>query len=392
MQTLHLMAVDVDRRAALAVTYGSRWLLPVVTCHERTRALPLVTRWLRERGISGDVAGQWLGRVTDDAIDWLLPIPTQLACASTVALLEWHELNALASSASVLEYQQWALSRTLVHGRQPCINGPFGNLSWPHEVRRWIGGAMESSIAKLTPYRAGAHEVVVEAESAERRVYFKGLTQERGSEAQITRALAAIEPDSFAPTIAFGPGPDDSAWWLTGACRGRPCGNAHRVAQALARIQQRLATTDVTRELSGLDLDAAIEWASRLLGVSPPGLRANAPDSWIPMDLDPTNALVDSDGGVRFIDLDDSFVGAAPLAIAGLARRCGDRSLQQTYEQSWSPALTGLDWAAFETMATVVQSWLAWRRLERSVARGEVFVDRELAAARTRVRLVKALG
>jgi hypothetical protein len=327
--------------------------------------------------------------VTGDAIDWLVAIAVEPARAASPA---WRSLDALASSASVLAYQQWALARMLARGPVPSVGGPFGNLSWPRDVRRWIGGAMESSIAELTPYRAGAHEVVVGAESTEGRVYFKGLTQERAGEPRITRALAAIEPDSFAPTIALGHRPDDSVWWLTGECRGRPCGNAHSVAEALARIQQRILATGVSRELSGLDLEAATEWAGGLLGASPGGIRANVPDSWIPMDLDTTNVLVDSDGGVRFIDVDDSFIGAAPLAMAVLAARCGDRSLYRTYEESWSPALAGLDWAAFEMTAAVVQSWLGWRRLERNIARGEVFVDRELAAARTRVRLLKAIG
>jgi hypothetical protein len=347
---------------------------------------------LTERGIGGDVAGQWLGRVTDDAIDWLVAIYAPPGSLRVANGLEWQRLDVLASSPPVLEYQQWALARTLVRGALPSVDGPFGNFSWPHDVRSWIGGVMGSPIAALTPYRAGAHEVVVGAESGEGRVYFKGLMQERAGEARITRALAAVEPDSFAPTIALGRRPDDVVWWLTGECTGRPYGDAHRVAQALARMQQRIVPTGVWRELSRLELEAATEWAGGLFGASPRGIPANVPDSWIPMDLDPSNVLVDGDGGVRFIDVDDSFVGAAPLAMATLAARCGDRSLYRTYEQSWSPALTGLDWAAFEVTAAVVQAWLGWRRLERHIARGELFVDRELAAARTRARLSRAIG
>src|SRR6185437_656019 len=127
-------------------------------------------------------------------------------------------------------------------------------------------------------------------------------------------------------------------------------------------------------------------------GASPCENLAGVQQSWIPMDLDPTNALVDDRGAVRFIDADDSFLGPAPLAMAVFAARCGDRSVHRTYEQSWSPALSGLDWAAFERVAIVVQSWLAWTRLERNVARGDVFVDREFAMARTRARLDKAIG
>src|SRR4051812_3215820 len=50
-------------------------------------------------------------------------------------------------------------------------------------------------------------------------------------------------------------------------------------------------------------------------------LAAGLPDRWIPLDLDPANVLLDDDGNVAFIDLDDSYIGPAPLAIASFARR-----------------------------------------------------------------------
>jgi hypothetical protein len=252
------------------------------------------------------------------------------------------------------------------------------------------------------PYRVGAHEVVLGADYARGRVYFKGLVGERATETYLTQALAAVAPDSFARTLALERRRDSSVWWLTAACPGRPGGDAHRAAQALARVQQRVLATGAPDALSPLDLEAAARWGSELLADSSCQAivrrhcacvtRADVPETWIPMDLDPTNILVDGEDRVRFIDLDDSFLGPAPLAIATLALRCGDRTLYRTYERSWSPALAGLDWAAFETAATVVQTWLGWTRLERNIARGEVFIDRDLAVARVRARLAGAIG
>jgi len=175
----------------------------------------------------------------------------------------------------------------------------------------------------------------------------------------------------------------------------------HRIAQTVARIQQRVLAAGASRELARLDLAAAAQWACALLLDSPCGdvvrrqcarvMRAGVPSSWIPMDLDPTNVLVDDDDPVRFIDLDDSFLGPAPLAMATLAMRLDDRTPYRTYERSWSPPLVDLDWAAVETTATVVQLWLGWQRLGRHLARGEVFVDPDFATARIRDRLVKAI-
>jgi hypothetical protein len=183
-QLLHLLIVDADRRAALAATFGSRWLLPVVTCGERARGLPRVACWLAERGIHGDIAGQWLGRVTRDATDWIVAIVAEPQQISRDPALEWRSFEALAADTPVLEYQQWALARTLARGALPSVAGPFGHLSWPEEARAWIGEATGPAVTSLTPYRAGAHEVVLGADCANGRVYFKGLAGDR-----------AIEPD-----------------------------------------------------------------------------------------------------------------------------------------------------------------------------------------------------
>ena len=369
--------------------------------------MPFVARWLAERGIRGDVAGQWLGRVTADASDWLVAIAARPEDAVAGSGLEWRALDALAASTPVLDYQQWAVARTLARGVPPSVDGPFGCLSWPDEVRAWIEVAAGSAVTSLTPYRVGAHEVVLGADCTHGRVYFKGLAGERASEARLTQELAAVAPDSFAQTLALDRREDGTAWWLTASCPGQPVGDAYQAAEALARIQQRVMGVGLASlSLSAVNLDAATLWAGALLGDSPCAalvrrrcaavMRADVPEGWIPMDLDPSNILIDDEGRVRFIDVDDSFLGPVPLAVATLATRCADRMLASAtyrgYELAWSSPLTGLDCVAFETAATVVQFWLGWKRLERNIARGEVYVDGDLAAERTRRRLARAIG
>jgi hypothetical protein len=120
-------------------------------------------------------------------------------------------------------------------------------------------------------------------------------------------------------------------------------------------------------------------------------IRADVPWTWIPMDLDPSNVLVGGDGVVRFIDVDDSFFGPAPLAMATFVRRCGDASAHRTYEQSWNPPLTGVDWQSFLTAAGVVQTWLGWNRLRQNIERGDVHAALDLVEERIRARLGKAI-
>ena len=397
-QSLHALVVDVERGRALAATYGSKWLLPITTCDERVRPLPIVARSLADSGIPGDVAGQWLGRVTGESIDWLVVIG---AVAPDIhSELEWQPLDLLASSPPVLEYQHWALARTLRRRPLPSVDGAFGNVCWPQDVRRWISAVFDAPVDSLTPYRCGAHEVVVGAQCGPARVFFKGLAQDRVHEVWTTRALAAIEPESFARTIAVARRRDGCTWWLTAECAGRASGDLHCVPEALARIQQRVLETNPDRlPLQRIDLDAAERWASDLLGDSPhrdvvvracARLRgADVPVTWIPMDLDPANVLID-DGQPRFIDVDDSFLGPAPLAMATVAMRGTDRTLYRAYQRAW-PAARGLDWRTFETVATVIHAWLGWTRLERNVDRGEVFVDRDFASSRTRARPSRAI-
>jgi hypothetical protein len=402
-QVLHLLIVDRDKRAALTASYGSRWLLPVVTCAERARAAPIAARWAAERGAPGEVAGQWLGRVTEDGIDWLVVVAAQPQHLTPPPPLEWTPLDTLSSRASLVDYQPWAIGRAVQHDALPSVSGPFGNLSWPEDVQRWIGRAAGSAVSSLTPYRVGAYEVVLGADCVDGRVYFKGLVEARAAEARLTQALAAAAPDSFARTIALERQADGSVWWLTAACPGCPGGDPHRAAQALARVQQRTKTADRrSLALPALDLEAAARWASELLGDSGSGaivrrrcaqaLRADVPAAWIPMDLDPANILVDAVRRVRFIDVDDSILGPAPLAMATLARRCADPTLYRTYERSWSPPLARLEWRDFEVAASVVESWLGWQRLWRNIERGEVFAPLDLVEARVRARLARAIN
>jgi hypothetical protein len=400
-QVLHLLIVDRNRGAALAARYGSRWLLPVITSREMVRAAPLVARWCAERGVASDVAGQWLGRVGHGVTDWLLAIPARAGCPGLGESLEWTPVDALPSSASVLDYQTWALARSLNGSTLPSVAGPFGNLEWPAAVRAWIVNSGGSALSAWTPYRVGAHEVVLGAETPAGRLYFKGLAADRGGEAMLTQALAAMAPDSFARTIALESRADGSVWWLAAECPGLPRRDAHLVGMALAAIQRMTATAQGSLALPVLDLDTAGKWASDLMADSAIGetirrtcaeaIRADVPQTWIPMDLDPTNVLVDDDGVVRFIDVDDSFFGPAPLAMATFAQRFGDAAVYSAYEQSWCQPLTGLEWRGFETVARVVQAWLGWSRLTRNIERGEVYASLDLVSALIRDRLARTI-
>src|SRR2546425_11480865 len=105
-QYLHLLVVDRRRRTALTAVYGARWLLPMVSGAERARAAPLALGWAADHGVTGDVVGQWLGRVTPDgaAVDWLIVIVSDEA-RSALPGASWTPLGVLRSSPSLLDYQ-----------------------------------------------------------------------------------------------------------------------------------------------------------------------------------------------------------------------------------------------------------------------------------------------
>jgi hypothetical protein len=401
-QVLHLLIVDPVRRAALAAHFGSRWLLPVLACGERVRADRHALRWVGGRGIQADVTGQWLGRVRADATDWLMVLAVTHDASRADPQLSWTTLDTLRSGGALLDYQGWAVHQSLERAPLPSVPGPFGRIGWTAEVRAWIAEVTGSPCACLVPFRTSAHEVVLGAHVDRGPVYFKGLMPERAGEARLTRTLAAFEPSHFARTLALEERAEGTAWWLTAGCPGRPAVDGRHVARALARVQRRVMSSGpVQRELPPLDLKQIFDWAASFVGDDrlAPAIEvhadalahANVPASWIPMDLDPVNVLQDLGGEVRFIDLDDSFFGPAPLAMALFGRRMRTASLYRTYEQAWSPPLSGVDWPGFERAVTVVEAWLGWRRVARHTRRGEVHGALDIAAARIRGCLLSGL-
>ena len=399
-QTLHVLVVDLARRRALAGRVGSKWMLPILDCGERARAGPLVARWCVARGISGDLVGQWLGRVSEHSADWLMAVAASGPCRPTDPALKWISLDSLAAGAAVLEYQQWAVAGVLADSATASVDGPFGNFTWPEAVRAWIAAAIGSEPSVLTPYRVSSHEVVLGADCAHGRVYFKGLMGERAAEARLTQALHVLAPDSFARTLALEER-GTAVWWLTEASPGLPAQDAHVVAAALAQMQQRVIACAGPLALEIIDLEPAAQWGSELLGdpalaaavrhACGQAMGAPVPRSWVPMDLDPGNVLVDSDGAVRFIDIDDSFAGPGALAMAPIAQRYGDGAAFATYARSWSPPLERVDWESVNVAAAVLHAWLGWKRLTRNVERGEVHAALDRVRDRIRERLVKTL-
>ena len=410
-QCLHLLIVDCRRGAALATRYGSRWLLPLLSCPERVRVDSSIARWTSEQGICGEVAGHWLGRTTSgaDSMDWLVAIPARPGSCAANPDLVWTPLDALRSDTSLLEYQHWAVATALQGGALPTVRGPFGNLTWLAEVKAWIRASVgDWDPTSITPYRVTAHEVVLSARTSRGTVYFKGLASDRAVEARLTQMLSARMPDTFARTLALEAKPDSSVWWLAAECSGHtmrrcpPGMAASNVPRALARVQRSvMASAPVLRELREVDLASAAAWAAGLLsdGISRAAIaracdeagNADVPQSWIPLDLDPGNVLVDDSGGVRFIDLDDSFVGPAPLAMADFARQCRHGSAYGAYEDAWSPALKGVSWPGFELASAVLEAWLGWKRVERNTYRGEVYGVSDLAAGRLAKRLAAVI-
>jgi len=426
-QILHLLVVDRDRCEGLATACGSRWLLPIVCCTERMRPGPLAANWLAERGISGDVIGQWLGHLTsrDDAMDWLVVIDARPTRGlATPSGLRWLQLEHLKSSASIIEYQTWALRKAMAGG-VPSTTGPFGSMVWFDHVRDWVETVAGALSAPPVSYKITPYEVVVGVSTARGRFYFKGLMGDRIAEAGITSVLSREFPDTFARTLALELRADGAAWWLMEHCRGAivaadlTCEKMILVATTLGRIQQQVR--DRT-ELHVPDADpaTAAAWARALLSehVSPETFDrcdaaiANAcrtvsardlPRSWIPLDLDPGNVLID-DGVVRFIDLDDSRIGAAPLAALTFVRRVRrmqtgagwqpswTKAVHHAYEEAWAPPLeVRKRWPDLDAASMMIDAHLGWQRLLQKIERHEVYGARELAAARTAQRLARAL-
>jgi hypothetical protein len=389
-QQLHLLLVDRASRTVLAACYGTRWMFPTLGCDERARAGPVVQRWCGERGLTADVAGQWLGRAAADAMDWLVAAPVRDTPALGVPL-EWISLDGLTGHQSVIDYQTWALARALEGSDVPEVGGPFGRLDWPDRMRSWIERTLATPVRGWIPFRSSPREVVIGVATPRGRVYCKGLAADRAAEAILTRRLAAIAPESFARTLALEER-DGATLWLTAECAGRPTRDSVLVAIALARLQQQLRSLAEDRSLlDPADLSAALRWTGRpqMRDALAKATAPHVPQSWIPMDLDPTNVLNDR-GRVSFLDLDESFAGPAPLAMAAFALRAGDAAEQayRAYARSWTPPLRNIDWRSLEIAAAAFQAWRGWRRLTENVARGEVCVALDEVEARILERLV----
>ncbi len=421
---LHILVIDADRGAALAGWHGPRWILPLACCHERARAGLVVTRWLEEQQLQGDVVGQWLGCLAPaaNAIDWLVVVNATSPAAAPFGL-SWTPLRWLAAAPSSIDYQHRVLARSLAGADLPCVPGPFGSMTWPGEVRTWLAAHGARPIGRFVPYRITSHAVVLGVPTAAGIAYFKGLTRERSHEARITAGLAALDPERFARTLALEPRGTDGVWWLTDACPGIPLSRcfsidgARRTAAACAEAQ--IAATRAGLDLPGLDIPAALTWCTRLIAerqtprseaVSTALVRAcddvtsaKVPQSWVPFDLDPENVLLDSDGGFSFIDLDDSCLGPAPLAAAAFTGRI--RRLRtnrwgaipvaasyRAYEEAWRPVdLSSCSWRSYELAAAVVNAHLGWGRVVEGSGRSEVTGVLDVACQRLAERLVRAV-
>lgn len=427
-QLLHLLIVDRDRREGLATVRGSRWLLPIVCCSERTRAGPLAAAWIAEHGFAGHMIGQWLGRVTpaSDAIDWLVVVDARHTSRDAAPSdMRWTPLEHLKASASLLDYQQWALEKA-VPNDLPLVAGPFGSMTWFDGVREWANSVCGALADPPICYKATPYEVVLGVVSARGTVYFKGLTGERVTEATLTSTVANELPDSFARTLAFERRPDESVWWLTEQCAGTTAAadltrdRMVLVASALGPIQQHFRDRTTDLHLPDADLPTVVAWAravvrehvssetadrcdAALARAQRSLSTADLPCSWIPLDLDVGNVLVDNDA-VRFIDLDDSRIGAAPIALATFLRRvrrmlaCSKSPMpidhaRCAYETGWTPHLDlGGQWLDVEAASMLLECHLGWRQLSGLIERGEVHGARDLAGTSAARRLARALN
>jgi hypothetical protein len=423
-QLIHLLIVDRDRLRTLAGWHRSRWLLPVIATTERVRAAPLAARWLADRGIRGAVVGQWLGRTAanDRAMDWLLVVDAIAASATIVPNdMRWTPLRALMPADALLDYQQWAV-KMAIREDLPSVNGPFGSMTWLEAVREWICDADGPLLHEPSVYKATAYEVVLGIHTPLRRGYFKGLRAGVSSEAAITRALSTMFPRSFAPTVAVEQRSDGSTWWLTEHCTGTALASeitsarALRAVSALARVQRDISAERIGLPCEEVDAAAVARWARALVNTHIAAHIAatchdaidtaertmacvGLPRSWIGLDLDTGNVLVDDDS-VRFIDLDHSRIGSAPLALLTLFRRMRRVTTNQTlrgwigpisstYEHEIQLRLTE-HWPALAFASLLLECHLGWHQLLRKSEQGEVHGALNLGTVRTAQRLQRA--
>jgi hypothetical protein len=387
---------------ALTRSFGEHALLPVLVCNERVRGTLAVSRWLSMAGVEGAVIGQWLGRAapTSDTVDWLVVVLSSRG-TDRPAGLRWLASERLGDARLLCAYQRWAIERANNANGMPTTTGPFGQVDWLHEVSSWVEEKTEAPVRGIVTYKATPSEAVLRFNTSQGEVFFKGLSLDRASEAHLTSALASICPESFAQTVALETRTDGTVWWLARACPGVSLAavatpeNVARVAAAYTGIQERITLSGLNAISSCcpvLDVEEATSCISELTGasdaakdirdrccarlqsaceaVSSPRVRRR----WIALDLAPGNILLDCDD-VRFIDLDDSFIGPAPLALATLSRRLK----------------TNLGLGSFDVIATALEAWLGWRKVAGMTARGEVEGVLDLARDRLTRSLLREL-
>ena len=278
-------------------------------------------------------------------------------------------------------------------------------------------------VDSVTPYRTTATEVVLGCSMGPHQLYFKGLASDRASEALFTSRLATVAPESFARTVALERRRDESVWWLTDACPGLSFARcpsiegARCVAAACAELQRRTMTSGDVCDLPNANLSKAAASIAELVDdrfdnarscrtaieeACDRVVRAGLTQAWIPLDLDPENVLVDAGGAVRFIDLDDSHVGPAPLAIATFARRLERMAVgasaspeladvvRRGYERAWPESVAGCDWRALDIAAAVLEADLGWKRVIKNIERGELAGPLDRVRGRIAQRLTRA--
>jgi hypothetical protein len=415
-QSLHLLVVQRDCRRALVQWFDGRWLLPIRWCAEDTRAAVAIDRWARECGIEGEVAGQWLGRLSakESSVDWLVVV--RVESMAILPPLSWTSLASLTTASSLSEYQQWAIERVLRGAELPRVPGPFGSTDWLTEVRTWVESHLRCRVESMRVHRATAYEVVLEVTTQAGNAYFKGLSPDRAVEATITAKFAEVMPDAFAPTVALDAREDGTVWWLMRECRGvaLDCREDARaaldVSVALARAQQRLEVASAIAPR--LDLADVMTWACGLFersvdtAVTDEVLvaiagwcgrvqSADVPYSWIPLDLDPRNVVIDGPA-VRFIDLDQSYYGPGCLACATFSQRCtlaDGNSIRRAYERTWGEALSigGVQRTDLDRVSLLIEDYLGWTRFMRNHRRGEVSGPLDAIERRIAARLAGAL-
>jgi hypothetical protein len=267
---------------------------------------------------------------------------------------------------------------------------------------------------RIVPYRATPYDLVLQLHTPNGLLYFKGLAADRAAEATLTMTVAAVAPESFARTRALATQPDGTTWWVMDACPGTSASvdltrdRATSIASSFARLQQRIndARASGTRlDLPVLDLSEMIAWAGESIADVTPledacarVARCGYPTAWIWVDFDPANVIVGRDA-IRFIDLDDSALGPAPIAATTFVERLRRSGLTrddvaavyEAYERAW-PSLPPLDRRAFEIVSRLVECQLAWRRVVVKTVRGEVFGIVELAREQLARRLASAIS